>query len=131
MNLSQLYYFVSLAKTEQMKKTAEDLFVSQPSLSQGIHNLENEIGVQLFDRVGRRIKLNRYGQAFYEYINSAVINIDKAKKVVRSMSDLDTGEINIGFIYSLGSKFIPTIISSYLQKNRYPLNAHKETLQLL
>lgn len=132
MNLSQLYYFVSLAKTEQMKKTAEDLFVSQPSLSQGIHNLENEIGVQLFDRIGRRIKLNRYGQAFYDYINPAVNNIDQAKKIVRSMSDLDTGEINIGFIYSLGSKFIPAIISSYLQKSQVSFKcSQKDTSTLM
>lgn len=131
MKLFQLKYFVDLAKTEQMKQTAKNLFVSQPSLSQGIHNLEEELGVQLFDRVGRRIKLNRYGKSFYQRINKALSDIDMAKNEVQSMANLTTGKIDIGFIYSLGVRFIPSLIANYTQNNRISFQSSQKNTESL
>ena len=61
MNLSQLYCFKILARSEHLTKAAEELNYSVPALSAIISRLENEVGVTLFDRVGRNIRLNEYG----------------------------------------------------------------------
>ena len=57
MNLSQLYYFRKLAEIEHYGKASKELFITQPSLSNAIGNLERELGVQLFERVGRNVRL--------------------------------------------------------------------------
>ena len=57
MNLSQLYYFRKLAELEHYGKASEELFITQPSLSNSIGNLEKELGVPLFERVGRNVRL--------------------------------------------------------------------------
>ena len=64
MNLSQLYYFRKLAEVKHYTHAAEELFISQPTLSNSISQLEKELGIPLFKREGRTIKLTRYGAEF-------------------------------------------------------------------
>lgn len=63
----QLIFFLKAAELQHFTKAAEALNVSQPYLSNSISELESELGVQLFDRVGRGIKLNQYGRTMYKY----------------------------------------------------------------
>jgi DNA-binding transcriptional LysR family regulator len=65
MQLTPLNYFVTVARYEHMSKAALELQISQSSLSKTIARLEEDIGVPLFDRKGKSIKLNLYGQLFY------------------------------------------------------------------
>ena len=60
MNLSQLYYFRKLAEVKHYTHAAEELFISQPTLSNSISQLERELGIPLFEREGRKIKLTRW-----------------------------------------------------------------------
>ena len=78
MNLSQLYYFRKLAELEHYRKASEELFITQPSLSNSIGNLEKELGVPLFERVGRNVRLTSYGAEFNEHVCVALSEIDKA-----------------------------------------------------
>ena len=64
MDLLQLNYFRTVAHLEHMTHAADELVIAQPALSQTIARLENELGVPLFDRLGRRIRLNLFGKAF-------------------------------------------------------------------
>ena len=64
MELSQLKYFEIVAKHEHITRAAEELHIAQPSLSKAISRLEAELGVELFDRQGRNIKLNSFGRVF-------------------------------------------------------------------
>lgn len=64
MELLQLEYFLTVAKLEHMTKAAQELRIAQPALSKTIARLEQDLGVPLFDRQGRKIRLNPYGQAF-------------------------------------------------------------------
>ncbi len=73
MDLLQLRYFCALAKNEHLTITARELMVSAPSLSLTIKKLEKELGVELFDRVGRDIRLNSAGKIFYHYINRSLM----------------------------------------------------------
>ena len=80
--LQQLKYFCELARTEQLTKTAEALFVSQSTLSNTIINMEHQLGVQLFDRVGRSISLNALGREYYHYANEALTALQNAQAIV-------------------------------------------------
>lgn len=80
MNLSQLYYFRKLAELEHYGKASEELFITQPSLSNSIGNLEKELGVPLFERVGRNVRLTSYGAEFNEHVCVALSEIDKAMR---------------------------------------------------
>ena len=77
MNLSQLYYFRKLAEVKHYTHAAEELFISQPTLSNSISQLEKELGIPLFKREGRTIKLTRYGAEFYEYATEALNALEK------------------------------------------------------
>ena len=88
MNLSQLYYFRKLAELEHYGKASEELFITQPSLSNSIGNLEKELGVPLFERVGRNVRLTSYGAEFNEHVCVALSEIDKAIDLMKLYSCL-------------------------------------------
>ncbi|NCB42728.1 MAG: LysR family transcriptional regulator [Clostridia bacterium] len=96
MELLQLKYFKALAKEEHMSKTAEKLFISQPSLSLTIKKLEDELGVKLFDRVGRSIKLNSYGKAFLSYTEEAFNAIENGTNEIKKMQGHYENQVLIG-----------------------------------
>lgn len=85
MELLQLRYFQALAKNQQLTKTAAELMVSPPALSATISRLEKELGVSLFDRIGRSITLNENGKLFLNYIDHALTDIDNA---ISAMNDI-------------------------------------------
>ena len=66
MNLNQLHYFAKLAEVEHYTKAAEELSISQPSLSHAVSSLEKEIGTKLFEKQGRGVVLTKYGKIFIE-----------------------------------------------------------------
>lgn len=69
MELTQLIYFQKVAQLEHLTKAAQELYISQPSLSQTIARLEADVGVPLFVRKGNSIHLNDYGRAFLKRVN--------------------------------------------------------------
>ena len=77
MKLLQLYYFKALAEREHLTATAAELYISPPSLSAAISRLETDLGVPLFDRVGRNIRLNDKGRQFYDHVKLALDELDK------------------------------------------------------
>ena len=72
MNLNQLKYFSVLAKVQHYTKAANILSISQPSLSNSISSLEEELGTELFEKKGRNIFLTKYGRVFLKYVDSAL-----------------------------------------------------------
>lgn len=76
MNLYQLRYFSVLAGTQHYGKAAEKLCIAQPSLSQAISQLEQELGVQLFERKGRSSSLTSAGEQFLTYVNKSLAILD-------------------------------------------------------
>ena len=77
MTLKSLEYFKKLAELQHFTKAANELHISQPSLSYAISELEKDLGVLLFDRKDKKIALNHYGEAFLSYVNQAlsILNI--------------------------------------------------------
>ncbi len=91
MNFHQLEYFVTVADTGHVSQAAELLNVSQPALSSNIQKLEKEIGVKLFDRSGRRIVLNSYGEAFLPIAKHLLTTLEEG---LESVHDLKRSEEN-------------------------------------
>ena len=71
MELLQLLYFQVVAQEEHIPRAANTLHVSQPALSKTIKRLEDELGVPLFTRVGKTIRLNANGEIFLRYVTTA------------------------------------------------------------
>lgn len=78
MDTTLLQYFLVVAKTQHMTKAAQQLNITQPSLSTAIRRLESELGMPLFDRVGRSILLNEYGKIFYTGAAAAIQSLNTA-----------------------------------------------------
>lgn len=113
MNLSQLYYFRKLAELEHYGKASEELFITQPSLSNSIGNLEKDLGVPLFERVGRNVRLTSYGAEFNEHVCIALSEIDKAVDLMKLYSSGLSGQIRIGAVISIQRNFLPLLLSSF------------------
>ena len=84
-SLLQLQYFRELAKGDSLSKTAQNLYVSQSTLSASISKMEKELGVQLFNREQNRMYLNEYGTLYLKYIDTALSNIARGEESVRKM----------------------------------------------
>ncbi len=103
MELSQLNYFRVVARTEHFTRAAEELHITQPSLSKSIANLEQELGVHLFDREGKRVRLNAYGHAFLDKVEQILALTDEAAFMLRDMRQGDRGHVRIGSSFPITS----------------------------
>lgn len=126
MDFQQLTYFHTVAKLEHMTKAAVILNISQPALSKAISQLEGEIGVPLFERVGRSIRLNRYGKLFLERTLSVTQIMDHAKQEIRDLISPNSGTVSVGFTHSIGTQLIAKVVKGFHEK--YP-HMHFEFIQ--
>ncbi|QMV42747.1 LysR family transcriptional regulator [Cohnella cholangitidis] len=95
MELLQLQYFRTVAKLEHMTKAAQELRIAQPALSKTIARLEEDVGVPLFDRHGRQIRLNTFGKAFLDKVDAALTLLDEGKKEVSELAGMEHGSIHL------------------------------------
>ena len=95
MHLQQLKFFVTVAQYEHFSRAAEALDISQPALSASIKKLEDELGVPLFDRHGRNVRLGTYGQAFLERILPAIRQIDDAVNHIQELKQSTGNKVTI------------------------------------
>lgn len=114
MNYNHLYYFRVLATTEHYTHAANILNITQPSLSHAIASLEKELGIYLFEKQGRNIKLTKYGHIFYDYVEHGLHDIELGIKRMRDLSSQENGWIDLAFIYTLGSHYVPHLLHDFL-----------------
>ena len=96
MTLVQLRHFLELANTGSFSKSAIKLHLSQPALSRSIKTIEDELGHQLFDRVGRRIELTAFGQQIYAQARELVDRANNLKQIGQQLLSGQTGKVSIG-----------------------------------
>lgn len=113
MELRQIKYFMEVAKEEHVTEAAYRLHVAQSAVSRQIAKLEDELGVELFLREGRNVKLTYAGKIFLQHIESAMNEIDKAVAAVNDYLNPETGKIRLGFPNSLATKTLPRVISAF------------------
>lgn len=95
MDLLQLRYFQAVARHEHISRAAEELRVAQPSVSRTIARLEKELGVALFDRVGRQVRLNGFGAAFRRRVDRALTELDCARRELADAAGLENGRVTV------------------------------------
>lgn len=95
MELLQLQYFRTVARMEHMTKAAQNLRIAQPALSKTIARLEKDVGVPLFDRDGRQIRLNTYGKVFLDKVEAALKLLEEGQKEVSDLAGLENGSIHL------------------------------------
>lgn len=93
MELLQLHYFRTVARLEHMTRAAQELHISQPALSKTISRLEEDLGVPLFDRQGRQIRLNAYGKAFLKKAEAALSLLEEGRREVADLAGMERGSI--------------------------------------
>jgi len=108
MNISQLQYFVKTAQLEQYTKAAEALYVSQSALSSSIARLEDELGVELFERRGRNVQLTKAGSEFYTSAVKALEALEEGQQAVRKYKSLRINTLRIGTIDSFKHSIYPS-----------------------
>lgn len=95
MDLLALRYFQTVARLEHVGRAAEKLRVAQPSLSRTLARLEDDLGVPLFDRHGRRIRLNRFGAAFLRRVDRVLAELDDARQELDDAAGLERGTVTV------------------------------------
>jgi len=101
MELRQLKYFIRAAELLNFTQAADDLYITQSTLSHQIKELENSLNVLLFDRIGRRVKLTEAGAIMLDYARKTVYQAEEGKQVLMDLNNLKTGKIVIGSTYGL------------------------------
>lgn len=103
MELRQLRYFEKAAELLNFTEAAKELFISQGTLSQQIKQLEDELGVLLFDRIGKHVVLTEAGQSFLTYARKTINNAESGKQIIRDLQGIETGSLHIGSTFSLNA----------------------------
>lgn len=111
MDLSQLRYFLAIIETQGFTKAAERLFVSQPSLSAGIKKLEQELGVVLFERGGRRAVLTPAGKLFLEKARNIINEYQSALTTLKDFQQHPT--LRLGVVCTLRISVISSLVSAF------------------
>lgn len=130
MELRHLKYFAAVAEHGSFTKAAETLFTAQPSLSQQIKDLEAEVGVLLFDRTSKQIKLTDEGQAFLEHALNAIESSKLAAAAAQQVAHQKNNQIHIGFLNVAELKIMPLILEK-LKKQIPNISIHIQSLTCL
>lgn len=118
MELRQIEYFCMVAKLNSFTKAAEELHVSQPSITQAVQKLEQELGIALFDRCKKRILLTAEGEAFYLRMDNLLRGLGQAVQEIQDFNDLRKGTFKVGVPPMIEAYLFPAIFSSF--KKQYP-----------
>lgn len=114
MDLLQLRYFQTVARLEHMTKAARQLSIAQPSLSQTIARLEEELGVPLFDRKGREIRLNQFGMVFLRRVERIFGELEDARHEIADLAGMEHGRIALAVVIP---QILPDLLRSFLAEH--------------
>lgn len=113
MELRHIRYFVRAAELLHFTQAAESLFVTQPTLSGHMQQLEQEVGQPLFDRVGRNVRLTEAGRIFLEHAQTILRELEVGIARMDDLRGLSTGSIRLGALMTFGPELLPAWISSF------------------
>ena len=110
MDFNQLKNFMVVARTGNISKAAQELYVTQPSLSKSIAKLEDELRVPLFRHRKGRIELNEYGSVFLSSVSIAFSQLDSGAQTIQRMYEMDQHILSLG---SNISAYLPTVLPAF------------------
>lgn len=116
MEFNQLEYVAEVADTGSFSKAAENLFYSQPALTQQISKLEKELGVQLFHRAHGSVSLTEAGSVFAKYAHDILVNKNEALSAMNDFAQNQTGSITVLLPMERGSEMVSEFFPRFHQK---------------
>lgn len=118
MELHQLRYFCAIAETGSFSRAAGKTHVSQPSLSQQVRKLEDELGVRLFDRLARSVRLTLPGRIFLPRARAILLEIESARNEVQEGTGCTSGTVCVGAIPTIAPYYLAERVAAFSSK--YP-----------
>jgi len=116
MEMHQLRYVVAVARTGNFSRAAEQCHVAQPSLSQQIQKLEDELGERLFDRMKREAKLTPHGEVFLHRAVKILEEVDAAKREATDAQHLLRGTLSVGVLPTIAPYLLPDALAAFAEK---------------
>ena|SRR5699024_10027037 len=118
MELRQLEYFMAVCKELHFTRAAEKLNIAQPTLSQQIKSLEDEVGIPLFDRIGKKTALTEAGKILLSHSQRVFHEIEQAQAALRDLNGLQRGKLTVGSLLTCVNYLLPPAILEF--KQSYP-----------
>ncbi|MDC4457741.1 LysR family transcriptional regulator [Acinetobacter baumannii] len=116
MELRHLRYFVTVVEEQSLTKAAEKLFIAQPPLTRQIKKLEEELGIDLFEKGSRPLKVTEAGLFFYQHAVQILTHTAQAASMAKKMK-LVENVVKVGYVSSLLYGRLPQVIYLFRQKN--------------
>lgn len=110
MTLQQLQYFITLSRVLHYTHAAEELHISQPTLSYSISELEKELDVKLFEKQNRKITLTESGERFLPYVEKSLALLDEGADVLKQIAGRAPLNVRLGYFHSISSSLVPSLI---------------------
>ena len=111
--MRRLQYFVAVAEELSFNRAARRLHMAQPPLSVQIKNLEEELGVILFERTSRGVVLTEAGEFLLEEARRLLVQVDQTVSAVRRVGQGEVGRLTLGFVPSASNETLPPILSAF------------------
>jgi DNA-binding transcriptional LysR family regulator len=115
MELRHLRYFVAVAEELNFTRAAENLHLSQPSLTRQIRNLEDELGVRLMNRTKNQVSLTEEGKSFLGDAKRLVAASLESVKAVQRFSRGESGQLNLGYLFKFNFDLLPATLKTFYQ----------------
>ncbi|MET7317626.1 MULTISPECIES: LysR family transcriptional regulator [Streptomyces] len=129
MDLQVLRSFQAVAEGLTVTEAAAEARVTQPALSRALRRLEQEVGAELLQRVGRVLCLTPAGRVFKEYVDAALDSYDRGRRAVAEAVHPDTGLVSLAFLHTLGTWLVPRLVTGFREEFpgvRFELYQHGE-----
>ncbi len=117
-NLERLRVFHAISQAESFTKAAESLHLTQPGVSKHIKAMEEELGVPLFDRVGKKVSLTEAGEILYEAAREVIASVASAEQRIQELAGLRRGRLRVGASFPVGLYVLPRVLAAY--RKQYP-----------
>ena len=118
MTLTQLSYMIAVAEAENFTVAAEQVFVTQPTLSMQIQKLEDELGVQIFNRTKKPIRLTKVGEQILKQARNILAEARRMDDIVAQEKGFIGGEFKLGIIPTVMPTLLPMFLNTFI--NKYP-----------
>jgi DNA-binding transcriptional LysR family regulator len=114
-NIDQLETFLAVADHGHLGRAAEALGADQSTVSRKVARLEQELGVALFERIGRSIRLTQPGARFVHRAERVIHDLQEAVDEIRGVASAESGEVRIGFLHTVGIHWLPEQMARFLR----------------
>ena len=113
MLLRHIRYFLAVAEQRSFTRAADALHVSQPTLSQQVRQLEDTLGVQLFDRSGRTVQLTEFGEVYARHARAALHELDAGQRALHDVADLGSGSLRLAMMPTFAAYLSGSLIDAF------------------